>query len=161
MRHVAVIPALLLLSACGARYLQSPVIDPQTEIRRTSDGEAIVALVEEYARAVDALDITSLRALVSEEYYENAGTTDTTRDDYGFGGVELLFATLSEHVDDVDVDIAVRDLVVDGDAADVLYEYTFRMRYTVAEETHWETARDVNRLQLQREPDGWRIIGGL
>ena len=154
------IPAVLA-TACGGKYVESPIIDPEAEIRKTDDTEAITDLMENYEAALDALDLEAVRAMVSDEYYENAGTTDTTRDDYGFAGIAELFETLREHVEDLDVDIAVRDVVVEGDTADVLFEYTLRMRYMIAEEAHWETERDVNRFQLQREPAGWRIVSGL
>lgn len=153
--------SLALTAACGGQYVESPVLDPDAEIRRTEDAVAITALMEEYERALDGLDLDTIRGLVSEEYYENAGTTDTTRDDYGFDEVNRMFQSLVDHVDDIDVDIAVRDLVVEGDTADVLFEYTLRMRYVVAEEAHWETERDVNRFQLRRDVDGWRIVSGL
>lgn len=150
-----------LTAACGGQYVESPVLDSEARIRRSDDAEAITSLMEEYARALDGLDLAAVRSLVSADYYENAGTTDTTRDDYGFDEVEAMFTMLSEHVEDIDVDIAVRDVVVEGDNADVLFEYTLRMRYVVADEAHWETERDVNRFQLQREPEGWKIISGL
>jgi ketosteroid isomerase-like protein len=161
MRHIALIVAMMALSACGSRYVQSPVVDPEAEIRRTDDAEAIVELVQTYAMALDAFDLPAIRALVSDEYYENAGTTDTTEDDYGIEGVEVLLTSLHEHVESLNVDVAVRDLTVQGDLADVLCEYTFRMRYKVAEQERWETQRDVNRIQLRREDGEWRIIGGL
>lgn len=158
---ILALPLLIATAACGGRYVESAVLDPEAKIRRSNDAEAIIAVMEEYERALGALDIDSIRRLVSEDYYENAGTTDTTRDDYGFDEVETMFSTLADHIEDVDVDIAVRSVVVEGDAADVLFEYTLRMRYVVATEAHWETERDVNRFQLQREATGWKIISGL
>lgn len=150
-----------LAAACGGQYVESPVFDPEARVRKSDDTLAIADLMETYERALAGLDIATIRSLVSEDYYENAATTDTTRDDFGFEGLEAVFATLADHVDDIDVDIAVRAVTVEGDAADVRFEYTFRMRYTVGEEDHWETERDVNRFELQREEAGWRIVSGL
>ncbi len=164
MRYPQLLLAIVtasLLGACGGQYVESAVFDPDTRVRRTDDTLAITALMEDYEEALAGLDIARVRTLVSEDYYENAGTTDTTRDDYGYHGLEELFTALSEHVEDVDVDVAVRDIIVAGDDADVLFEYTFRMRYIVGEEGRWETERDVNRFQLQREDGVWRIVGGL
>lgn len=153
--------AFLLVAACGGQYLNSPVLDSDTRIRRTPEREAVAEVMEEYERALDAMDIDAIRVLVSEDYYENAGTTDTTADDYGYDEVTDMFAMLLEHVEEMDVDIAVRDVIVDEDAADVLLEYTMRVRYIVDETAHWETEREVNRIQLRNEEGAWRIISGL
>lgn len=164
MRKFSILIASLtvcLLAACGGQYVDSHVFDPETRIRKSDDTIAIAQLMEEYERAVAGMDLAAVRTLISQDYYENAGTTDSTRDDYGFHGIEAMFEALSEHVQDVDVDVAVRDIVVNGDDADVLFEYTYRMRYVVAEEGRWQTERDENRFQLKREEDGWRIVGGL
>jgi len=160
-RLLALLPLSLFAGACGNAYIQSPIYDEELRVRRTADAEAITTLMEEYARAVDALDVDAVRALVSESYYENAGTTDTTRDDYGVEGLAAMFETLRGHVETMDVAINVREIRVAGDAADVLFEYAYRVRYSVAEQSHWATERDVNRFQLQRERGEWLIVGGL
>lgn len=152
---------LALCAACGGQYLESPLLEPGVKIRTSPEGEAVAAVIEDYERALDAMDIEAIRSLVSEDYYENAGTTDTTSDDYGFDEVDRMFTMLLEHVEDMDVAISVRDLIVDGEEADVLFEYTIRVRYTVAESAHWETDRDVNRVQLRNEDGTWRIVSGL
>lgn len=153
--------SLLFVTACGGQYLDSPLLDDDARIRRSPAGEAVTGVMEEYERALDAMDIDAIRALVSEDYYENAGTTDTTADDYGFDEVTTMFATLLDHVEEMDIDISVRDVIVEEDAADVLLEYTMRVRYSVAESAHWETERDVNRVQLRNEEGAWRIVSGL
>ncbi|MCB9520983.1 MAG: nuclear transport factor 2 family protein, partial [Myxococcales bacterium] len=143
------------------QYIESPIYDAELRVRRSDDTEAITDLMETYARAVDGMDLATIRELVSDSYFENAGTTDTTRDDYGVDGLETVLTTLRDHVDDIDVGVAVRDIRVAGDAADVLFEYTLRVRYTVADASHWQTERDVNRFQLAREHGEWRIVSGL
>jgi ketosteroid isomerase-like protein len=152
---------LLFVAACGGQYLNSPVLDDDARIRRSPESEAVAIVIEEYARALDAMDIDAIRSIVSTDYYENAGTTDTTTDDFGYAELTTMFATLLEHIEEMDIDIAIRDLVVEDDAADVLLVYTMRVRYTVTESAHWETERDVNRIQLRNEEGNWRIVSGL
>jgi ketosteroid isomerase-like protein len=141
--------------------LESPLLEPGVKIRTTPEGEAVSAVIEDYERALDSMDIEAIRVLVSQDYYENAGTTDTTTDDYGFDEVDRMFTMLLEHVEDMNVEISLRDVIVDGPDADVLFEYTMRVRYSVAEGSHWETERDVNRVQLRNEDGNWRIVSGL
>ena len=159
--HIATSLTLLFVAACGGQYLDSPVLDDDARIRRSPEGEAVTIVMEEYERALDSMDIDAIRALVSADYYENAGTTDTTADDYGFDEVTTMFEVLLGHIEEMDIEIAVRDLIVEDDAADVLLEYTMRVRYSVAESAHWETERDVNRVQLRNEEGAWRIVSGL
>ena len=159
--YIATTLALTILVACGGQYLNSPVLDADARIRRTPEREAVTVVIEEYERALDAMDIDAIRVLVSDDYYENAGTTDTTSDDYGYEEVTDMLAMLIDHVEEMDVDIAVRDVIVEDDAADVLLEYTMRVRYVVADNAHWETERDVNRVQLRNEEGAWRIVSGL
>lgn len=159
--------ALIVLCAafaavgCGRQYIQSDIYDEELRVRNTDDNVAITEVMEEYERALDELDIDAIGALISDDYYENAGTTDTTRDDYGTEGLPALMELLAAHVEEIRFAISVREIVVDDDLADVLFDYEVRALYAVADEQHWENERDVNRIQLQRETNGWRIISGL
>lgn len=161
LRHLAILLPLGLLTACGGQFVESPIIDPTAEIRATDETEDITELMEEYAEALESLDTDRIDALMSRDYYENSGTTDTTADDYGYATVPEMYATLRDHVEDVRVELAVHDIIVEDDRADVLFEYSFTMLYMIGEESRWETDRDVNRIQLRREDVGWRIVSGL
>lgn len=153
--------ALLALGACGRQYIDSGLYDDELRVRNTEDNAALTELMQSYADALEALDLDAIRSMISEEYYENGGTTDTTMDDYGQEGLGPMLALLAEHVDEMRIAITIRDIVVDEELADVLFEYEVRARYTVEGTSRWETERDVNRLQFQREDAGWRIISGL
>ncbi len=159
--RLAALSLVLTVSACTAKYIDSPLLDDELRVRNNYENRGIVELMETYEEALDALDLDALGSLVSEDYYENAGTTDTTRDDYGHDGVESMFATLAEHVDEMEVDVVIRDVVVDGADADVLFDYSVRMRYSLEGQAYWESERDVNRFQLRLEGGNWRIVSGL
>ena len=161
LRNLAAIMLLGLVTACGGQYVESPIVDPTAEIRATDATEDIAALMEEYADALESLDTDRIDALMSRDYYENSGTTDTTADDYGYATVPEMYATLRDHVEDVRVELSIHDIIVEDDRADVLFEYSFTMLYVVGDESRWETDRDVNRIQLRHEGAGWRIVSGL
>lgn len=153
--------AMLGLSACGSRYLDSRVLHEEARIRNTPENTEILEMMERYEAAVDDLDLETLSEMVSRDYYENNGTTHTAEDDYGYEGVIRLFESLADHVLDTRVDIQVRDLRVYGERADVVFEYAYTTLYDVDGNQRWQTERDINRIQLQREGDLWRIISGL
>ncbi len=153
--------ASLLVAACGGRMIQSPVVASDAEIRATDANEEIVAVVEEYANAIEAMDSQRLHALVSQRYYENGGTTDSTDDDFGYAGVAGMLETLREQVRDVRVEISVHDLRVVDDRAEVLFEYALTMLYRAGDQDRWQTGRDFARLEFIREGDRWLITSGL
>lgn len=150
-----------LVSGCAGRYLNSPVLHSEAKVRKSTDNRSVIDLMETYQASIENLDVGTLMDLVSRDYYENAGTTHTTEDDYGYEGVSRLFETLVDHVQEARVSVKVRDVRVYGDRADVIFEYAYTMLYRVGETRRWQTERDVNRIQLQREDGQWRIVSGL
>lgn len=149
-------------AACGGAMLDGPLVDRDAQIRETNDTRAIYELMSEYRQSMEAMDLDRIHALVSRDYYENGGTTDTTEDDYGFAGVTSMLRTLREHVEDFRVEVAIRDIVVEDDRADVFFEFSLIMLYRVGDNSRWQTERDINRIQLQRHEDGrWLILSGL
>lgn len=161
IRATSLLVMSLGLAACGAPYAESPLLSQETQIRTSDDIDAIIGIVEAYASALEGMQLDAILPLVSPEYYENAGTTDTTTDDYGFNGIFPLLEMLSEHVVEMRVELEIKDILVDGDRAEVLCDYGLTMLYDVGDTQRWQTERDVNRLQLRRESDGWMIISGL
>ena len=141
--------------------IQSPVIASDAEISGTDENREITELIEEYSAALVALDTERLHSLVSHRYYENAGTTDRTEDDYGHAGVMEMLTTLREQVRDVRVEISVHDIRVAGTRAEVLFEWALTMLYRAGDQDRWQTGRDFARLELERENGRWMITSGL
>lgn len=148
-------------SGCAARYLSGPNLGPNAEIPNTPVNEEIVRFVAAYEDILERRAFAEIAPLVSRDYYENGGTTDRTDDDYGHAGVALLLESVSAHIEDMRVELRVHDIQVSGERADVFMEFGLTMLYRVGEESRWQTARDVNRLQLQREENVWKIVSGL
>lgn len=147
--------------SCAGRYMSDAIIAPDAEILNNQANQEIVEVIVRYEDAMERMDLDALFSLLSEDYYENAGTTDTADDDYGYASITEKFQTLEQHVEDVRIDVSIRNVEVVGDRADVLYEFALTMLYGIGGESHWETYRDVNRIQMQREEESWRIISGL
>ena len=153
--------ALFLCVGCGAGNLESRIVSPELELELTEDNTAIVEVMETYAKSIESRDFNSVAALLSKDYYENAGTTDRTEDDYGLAGIKHLFETLGDHVKEVRVEVTIRDLSVEGDRGRVVFDYAFTMLYDVGGEDRWQTARDVNQVELRREDGNWLILSGI
>lgn len=153
--------SLISQSGCSGRFLQGDIIHAEAEIRNTPENIEAMEVVDAYRHAIEAMDVERLRNLVSRDYYENAGTTNTTEDDYGYEGLENLFDLLTHHVKEARVNVKIRDIRVYGDRADVVFEYAYTMLYSVGDTQRWQTERDINRIQLHREDDEWLIVSGL
>lgn len=151
----------LALSACGAPWVESPMLASDARIRSSDDIEAILDMMQQYEHAVESMDLETVRRMVSADYYENAGTTDVTADDYGFSGVLPMLESVREHVEEARIDVEVHEIVIAEDRAEVLFDFGITMLYRVGENARWETNRDVARFQLQREETGWMIVSGL
>lgn len=151
----------LVGSGCAGRYLQGEVVHSDSKIRNTPENRSVIELMELYQTSVETLDNAALKGLVSRDYYENGGTTHTTDDDYGYEGIANLFDVLTMHVQETRLSVKVRDIRVYGERADVIFEYAYTMLYEVGDARRWQTERDVNRIQLQREDGEWRIVSGL
>lgn len=146
--------SLILAAACAARHI------PGTDIRDTPDTRAIVGIIDTYRKAVEQRDAQAVLALVSQNYYDDAGTPDPADDmDYS-----QLVKTLPEDYKKlaaVRLDIAIKDVVVNGDhaTADLYYDSHFRVNTPRGEVPKAES--DVNRMTFQKEAGVWKIIRGL
>lgn len=154
-----------LAVACGPSRIENVKglrIDDETDILDTERHRAILEVLTNYHGAMEARNADALKSLVSEDYYENAGTSDRTDDDYGYQTLNAAFAIL-DSVEVLKCDILIKDLRVDGNRAQVFYEYTFNYLYKVGGVPRWEAGRDLNRMDLIRDQDNgrWMIYRGL
>ena len=134
---------------------------PNSDIDDTEENREVLAFVEKYEKAVESLNPDEVIALVSPDFYEDNGNTDSTDDyDYeelknglreSFGRTQTL--RLDLRVDAVEVD--------DADAfAELYYEYRAKNDYPSG--SQWDTGADRTRLQLKRDAEGrWRIVSGI
>jgi len=135
--------------------------DREAKIEDTSEHREVVGVLIEYRGALVSKDIGRLKRLISDEYYSNAGTTNTTADDYGAVDLPGVFELLSKHADEVKYDVVVKAVNVDGRKASVDYEYHYAYRYDVSGQASWDAGVDLNRLELVQREGAWKIVSGL
>ena len=156
---------LLLTSACGAGVIQE--FDPlrlskEANVDDLPENREILEVVGAYKTAMEERDLLTLKGLVSHEYYENSGTSDTSKDDYGHSGLQPALDRLADKVKSLRIEIVVKNLKVDGDRAFVVYEYAWNYMYEVGENPQWEAGRDINRMHLVKDSGGlWKISRGM
>lgn len=165
---------LLLFSfaavACGPSYLRTEshyadergfVIDEEAQIRDTVENRQILDVLMQYRSAIVRKDVGSLKRLVSDRYYENAGTTNTTTDDYGAEALPEVYEMMAQNAENIRYQVTVKDVVVEGERAAIEYEYEYAYQFSLGDQPSWDAGIDVNRLELMQDEGEWKIISGL
>lgn len=159
------------LAGCGAGYLKDDAepyteqdgfkIDEEAEIRDTAEARQVIDVFLQYRNAMAAKDVGTIKRLISEDYYDNAGTTDTTRDDFGPEELDEIFELIANYADNVKYDVTLKALTIDGARASVDYEFDYAYHYTIGEKSNWDAGIEVNRLELEQQAGQWKIVSGL
>ena len=145
--------ALLIGTGCAHRLI------PGTDIERNDDTEAIVQLMERYRQAVEGRDAEAVMKLVSPEFRDNAGTS-TPDDDLTYQSLPEALKTRFENIDEVHLDVDVRDIEVRKEDASAVYYYTLRWRMPRLSNTA-HSASELKRMEFKREAGLWKIVSGI
>ncbi|MBN1947252.1 MAG: hypothetical protein JW797_16395 [Bradymonadales bacterium] len=169
MRVINLTPGVVLLSlvlldltGCGPALIDdSLVVAEDAKVEDNEVNREIITLVEEYRRALEDKDLATLRRLVSSNYYENGGTNDTADDDYGYDGLANVLEMYSQNIRQLHLSVQVKQIEVRGNRANVYMDFAYNMLYVVDGQERWQVDRNLNRLELIREGDRWRVLAGL
>ncbi|MBM4372837.1 MAG: nuclear transport factor 2 family protein [Deltaproteobacteria bacterium] len=155
-RSAPLLACACALAACGPHYVEG------TKIEDNPTNRSILAVVEAYRLAVEQKDVDVLAQLVSEQYFEGAGTTGTAEDDYGLKAVlTRVLPMLQENIKEVFYTITVERIELMGQSANVHLEYEIKFHYVEGDLDGWSTKKDKHRLDLVWEDESWKISGGL
>lgn len=156
--------------ACGGEYIRSENLyaeDPGFQIQEESEipdntvNRQVLDVLVHYRKAVVQKDFGALKRLISEEYYDNAGTTDTTEDDYSAEHLNKVFEMMAKHAKEIKYNVLVQNVGVQKDRAFIDYKYDYAYQYAVGDEVAWDAGVEINRLELIEEDGRWRIVSGL
>ena len=167
---MVVVGILMITAGCASNGLASDDIYPEepefqfgedADIQDTPEVREVVDVLFQYRQALIAKDFGTLNRLVSENYYENTGTTHTTADDYGHSGLAEVFEMMAEYAKEIRYSVTVQDVVVRDNQAHIDFEFQYAYQYQIADKETWDAGVDVNRMELHREGNAWRIVGGM
>jgi ketosteroid isomerase-like protein len=149
----AALLAGLALAGCARKI-------PNTDIDDTRENRGLIAVVDDYRKAFVMRDVHGIMALVSRDYFDDAGTSDTS-DDVDFRLLPQVLTETFQKLPDVKLEIGVTEIRVHGDkaAVDMFYDARYRVATPRREVPKRDT--DVQRLVLKREGDQWKIVSGL
>lgn len=152
---------LFVLAASGAPAGCATPRIQGTSLDDTPENRVIVDFVERYRAAVESRDVETLKGLASRHYYENAATTHTSHDDWGRPDLDAVLERFRDHVKAINYELRITDVRVVGNRADVDCEQTWAFQYTDGDRDAWTKKSDMNRLELIKEGEGWRILSGM
>jgi len=163
--------ALTLTSVgCGSAFLKDEDfqsedldfrIDPESEIPNDEAHRELLELFAEYRRALVRKDFGTLNRIIADSYYENAGTTSTTRDDYGHAELPETFEQIASHAETIQYQVLVKAMTLDRSKGLIDYEYRYAYQYKVGEGMAWDAGVDVNRVEFRKVDGEWKIVNGL
>lgn len=155
---VAVPVALASASALGGC---TKTTIPNTDVADTSENRKIVDFCEKYRRAVEERDVEALVAMASPRYFETGGNARSS-DDIDFAGLRTYLATKFKMTKAIRYEIRYRRISeTETKVINVDYTYTASFQIPTTKGDLWNRAVRENRLQLVREGDGFKILGGM
>lgn len=153
----AVIALSLLLSACGPGYL-----DVGKKVPASDENKEIFSVMVAYHKALEDRDVESIRKLVSKRYYENAGTTDSDKDDYGIDRLQAdVIPKLRDNVKRLQLQIRLKDIRIKDDKAEADYEFFGRVLLTEGGRKSYKMWNEFAQMRFVNEDGKWLISGGL
>lgn len=157
-------------TGCGDQFIRADELyqnDPgfniseDAEIPDTTRSRQALDVLAQYRQAVVQKDFGALNRLIAEDYYDNAGTTDTTQDDYDAERLSQVFEMMAQHTESITYKVLVKNVELEKDRAFVDYEYEYAYQYKFGDDVKWDAGVEVNRLELTERGDGWKIVSGL
>ena len=148
------LPLALAVGGCAHQTIAGTTVEDSPENR------AVIAVLEQYEKAMESLDADAVLALVATSYYETSGNTDAS-DDYDRRGLETSLREDFARTKAMTVDLRVEALEVEAEsaAAECFFEFRAQVEYPAG--VRWETGTDRTRIRLAREGKAWKIVGGI
>jgi hypothetical protein len=153
-RSLATFALAAALAGCGTRRIAG------TDIPDNRDTRAIVGVIDEYRKAVEARNAEAVLALVSPAYFDDAGTPDPA-DDLDRDQLARALPRHFQQLTAVRLGIGVKEVDVKGDAATANVFYDGHYRVATAGGEAAKSASDVAQMRFVRENDRWFITSGL
>jgi hypothetical protein len=146
--------AIVVLAACA------PPRIPGTEIIDNRENRAVYEVVRTYQQALERRDAPAILALVSPDYFDNAGTPEPG-DDMDRARLEKSLPADLAKLEGVRLEVTIRRIDVQGDVAtaEVFYEQYYRVQTPSGMVPRRDS--DLHQIHLKKVEGAWKISSGL
>lgn len=147
--------APLGLTGCATRYI------PNTDVEDTDENRDIIKFCEQYRKAIERKDVGVLLSLASPRYYEDGGNVDPS-DDLDYEGLREWLEGRFQMTKAIRYEIRYRK-VTQNDSGRIFVIYTYSSSYKIPglKQDEWRHTVADNRLELEREGKGFKILAGM
>jgi hypothetical protein len=153
----AVIAAVL---ACGASGCVPHKISG-TEIDDTPATRALLAVVDNYRRAVERRDAAGVYALADESFRDDGGSA-MPDDDLDYQQLKTTLPGRLEKLQDVRLDVTVKSIEFDEDLHLARVTYTYQVTWRMQDYTHRaQSETDIKQMILKQVGKEWKITSGI
>jgi hypothetical protein len=151
---------LVVLTLAGAAAGCAEHYIPNTDVEDSDDNRKVVEFCEVYRKAVERKDIPALLSLASPSYYEDGGNVDAS-DDIDFAGLKDYLSSKFDEATSIRYEIRYRRVHLDEEKILVDYTYSGSFRVPTRDGEKWNNAVEENRLELVRDGESYKILGGM
>jgi len=152
-RAAVAVGVLTVTVGCKPGYL------PDSPVEATPQNKELARVVDGYRQAMETRKWENVMPLVSQDYFEDNGTSDPS-DDYDFNGLSQRLKDDLSKVQVLKMTTRLHQVEVDGDRAYVDIRFQTRSLVSFPAGEQWITRTDDNRLTLRREGGRWLILAG-
>jgi hypothetical protein len=154
--RIACIAVLALAgAACSRTYI------PNTDVEDTSTNRQVIVFCEQYRHAMEERNVGRLLKLMSPGYFEDGGNTKND-DDADFDKIHDFLTGDFLKTSGIRYEIRYRRITF-ADNSHVFVDYTYAAAWKLpgVKNDEWHHKVADNRLDLVRDADSFKIIGGM
>jgi hypothetical protein len=120
----------------------------------------VAAVIDAYVGAMQARDADRVLSLVSDDYFEDGGNSDT-QDDYGRKELATKLKETFEKTAELFLKVQLIEVVAKDKAILARMRFDQRSRLDLPSGSRWERHNDVNEIVLVRDGSTLKIKSGL
>lgn len=158
MKTTIAVVLLTLLAGCAPKKI------PGTEIDDTDDTRTILAVMEEYRKAMETRNAQTILGLADESFNDDGGSA-TPDDDLSYSELFTVLPARMSKLADVKVEIAVRKIDVNKELGTALATYTYNTSFKLPGlNSKLQNESDIKQMSFNladRSKKVWKITSGI
>jgi hypothetical protein len=147
--------AALVCSGCSKTYI------PNTDVEDTSQNRDVILFCEKYRHALEDKNVSQLLKLMSPGYFEDGGNTKN-EDDADFDKIREFLTGDFLRTGSIRYEIRYRRVTF-TETNHVYVDYTYAAAWKLpgVKQDEWHHKVADNRLDLVRDGESYKIVGGM